>query len=112
MADFRVTELAEDLDLDAPPSGDAVIIDAAPAELAASLTTARRCVPLHFPRRLAVIDALQPRSVFYNVAKVGDDEGREVAVVGSGDSAFDGAAMARDRRAANKNPRPAVASTT
>lgn len=42
MADFKVTELAEDLDFDSLPYWDVVIIGAGPAGLAASLTTAHR----------------------------------------------------------------------
>ncbi|MCA9237307.1 MAG: NAD(P)/FAD-dependent oxidoreductase [Planctomycetales bacterium] len=194
MADFKVTELDENLDFDALAYWDVVIIGAGPAGLAASLTTAHRglttlvieakdraggqpqflypdkkivdipgfpegisgeelsdrvyrqavdalvqfrfndelhaieetdqtekddqlkrvvtkggeylcrkvivaCGLLHFPRKLPVIDALESRSVFYKVPKIGDYEGRSVAVVGGGDSAFDAAAMALDRRA-------------
>ena len=42
MADFKVRELATDLDFDALPYWDVVIIGAGPAGLAASLTTAHR----------------------------------------------------------------------
>ena len=42
MADFKVTELASDLDFDSLPYWDVVIIGAGPAGLAASLTTAHR----------------------------------------------------------------------
>ncbi len=42
MADFKVTELAQDLDFDSLPYWDVVIIGAGPAGLAASLTTAHR----------------------------------------------------------------------
>ena len=42
MADFKVTELAEDLDFDSLPYWDVVIIGAGPGGLAASLTTAHR----------------------------------------------------------------------
>lgn len=42
MADFKVTELAGDLDFDSLPYWDVVIIGAGPAGLAASLTTAHR----------------------------------------------------------------------
>ena len=42
MADFKVTELDEDLDFDALPYWDVVIIGAGPGGLAASLTTAHR----------------------------------------------------------------------
>ncbi len=44
MADFKVTELAEDLDFDSLPYWDVVIIGAGPAGLAASLTTAHRAL--------------------------------------------------------------------
>lgn len=42
MADFKVTELADDLDFDSLAYWDVVIIGAGPAGLAASLTTAHR----------------------------------------------------------------------
>ena len=42
MADFKVTELAEDLDFGSLPYWDVVIIGAGPGGLAASLTTAHR----------------------------------------------------------------------
>ena len=42
MADFKVTELADDLDFESLPYWDVVIIGAGPAGLAASLTTAHR----------------------------------------------------------------------
>jgi thioredoxin reductase (NADPH) len=44
MTDFKVTELAEDLDFDCLPYWDVVIIGAGPAGLAASLTTAHRAL--------------------------------------------------------------------
>jgi thioredoxin reductase len=194
MSDFKVTELAEDLDFNSLTSWDVVIIGAGPAGLAASLTTAHRglttlvleakdraggqpqflypdkkivdipgfpdgisgeelssrtyrqavdalvqfrfndelitiedtdekvkddplkrviaksgtylcrkviiaCGLLHFPRRLPVLDALESKSVFYKVPKIGDYDGRHVVVVGGGDSALDGAVMAVDRGA-------------
>ena len=42
MADFKITELAPDVDFDALPFWDVVIVGAGPAGLAASLTTAHR----------------------------------------------------------------------
>jgi len=194
MADFKVTELSEDLDFDNLPYWDVVIIGAGPAGLAASLTTAHRglttlvieakdkpggqpqflyadkkivdipgfpdgisgedlssrtyrqavnalvqfrfnnelvtiedtdqqekddnlkrvvtkqgdflcrkvliaCGLLHFPRKLPVLDALQSKSVFYKVPKIGEYEGSRVVVVGGGDSALDAAVMALERGA-------------
>ena len=194
MADFKVTELADDLDFDSLTYWDVVIIGAGPAGLAASLTTAHRglttlvveakdkpggqpqflyadkkivdipgfpdgisgeelssrtfrqamaalvqfrfnnelvtveetqqeekgeslkrvvtkngeylcrkvliaCGLLHFPRRLPVLDALESKSVFYKVPKIGDYDGRNVVVIGGGDSALDAAVMALQRHA-------------
>lgn len=195
MADFKVTELDQDLDFDALDYWDVVIIGAGPGGLAASLTTAHRglttlvieaknepggqphflyadkkivdipgfpdgisgeelsqrtyrqaidalvqfrfneeltaiedtdqiekedplkrvitkdgkeylcrkviiaCGLLHFPRRLPVVDALESKSVYYKVPKIGDYDGHEVVVIGGGDSAFDAAVMARARSA-------------
>ncbi len=194
MADFKVTELDEDLDFDSLAYWDVVIIGAGPAGLAASLTTAHRglttlvieakdkpggqpqflyadkkivdipgfpdgisgeelsertyrqavdalvqfrfndelvaiedtdqqekgeqlkrvvtrdgeylcrkvliaCGLLHFPRKLPVLDALESKSVFYKVPKIGDYDQQQVVVVGGGDSALDAAVMALERRA-------------
>lgn len=51
------------------------------------------CGLLHYPRRLPVLDALQSANVHYKTPKIGDYEGRRVAVVGGGDSALDAALM-------------------
>ncbi|NOZ39374.1 MAG: NAD(P)/FAD-dependent oxidoreductase [Planctomycetes bacterium] len=194
MADFKVTELSNELDFESLSSWDVVIIGAGPAGLAASLTTAHRglttlvieakdkpggqpqflyadkkivdipgfpdgisgeelsertyrqavdalvqfrfndelvsiedtdqeekgeplkrvvtkegeylcrkvliaCGLLHFPRRLPVLDALESKSVFYKIPKIGDYDGRQVVVIGGGDSALDAAVMALERNA-------------
>ena len=52
------------------------------------------CGLLHFARRLPVLDALESKSVYYKVPKIGDYDGGRVVVVGGGDSAFDAAVMA------------------
>lgn len=55
------------------------------------------CGLLHYPRRLAVLDALESKNVHYKIPKIGDYEGRRVAVVGGGDSALDAAIMVQAR---------------
>lgn len=55
------------------------------------------CGLLHFPRRLAVLDALDSKDVYYRMPKISDYEGRTVAVVGGGDSALDAAVMVLGR---------------
>ena len=42
------------------------------------------CGLLHYPRRLAVLDALESKKVFYKIPKIGDYEGHGVAIVGGG----------------------------
>jgi ferredoxin/flavodoxin---NADP+ reductase len=56
------------------------------------------CGLLHYPRRLPLLDALQSNKVFYKTPKIGDYEGRRVAVVGGGDSALDAALMVLGRQ--------------
>jgi thioredoxin reductase len=56
------------------------------------------CGLLHFPRRLAALDRLNSRNVHYKMPRIGDYEGRQVAVVGGGDSALDAALMVLGRR--------------
>jgi thioredoxin reductase (NADPH) len=51
------------------------------------------CGLLHYPRRLSVLDRLESKNVHYKIPKIGDYEGRRVAVVGGGDSALDAALM-------------------
>src|SRR5262244_161251 len=58
------------------------------------------CGLLHFPRRLAVLDALNSKNVHYKIPKIGDYEGHRVAVVGGGDSALDAALMVLGRHGA------------
>src|SRR5690606_20042552 len=55
------------------------------------------CGLLHYPRRLPVLDALESKNVHYKIPKIGDYEGRRVAVVGGGDSALDAAIMVLSR---------------
>ena len=57
------------------------------------------CGLLHYPRRLAVLDALDSKKVYYKIPKIGDYEGHGVVIVGGGDSAFDAAVMAIERGA-------------
>lgn len=52
---------------------------------------------LHFPRKLAVLDALGSRKIHYKNPRIRDYEGQHVAVVGGGDSALDAAIMVLDR---------------
>ena len=49
------------------------------------------CGLLHFPRHLDVLDRLGSMNVHYKIPRIGDYEGKCVAVVGGGDSALDAA---------------------
>src|SRR5215813_12989307 len=55
------------------------------------------CGLLHYPRKLAVLDRLNSKNVHYKIPKIGDYEGKNVAVVGGGDSALDAALMVLGR---------------
>lgn len=55
------------------------------------------CGLLHYPRRLGVLDRLNSVNVHYKVPKIGDYEGKRVAVVGGGDSALDAALIVLGR---------------
>lgn len=55
------------------------------------------CGLLHYPRRLPPLDALNSKNVHYKIPKIGDYEGRNVVIVGGGDSAFDAALMVLGR---------------
>jgi thioredoxin reductase (NADPH) len=55
------------------------------------------CGLLHFPRKLAILDRLNSRNVHYKIPKIGDYDGKNVAVVGGGDSALDAALMVLGR---------------
>ena len=55
------------------------------------------CGLLHFPRKLPVLDRLDSKNIYYKVPKIGDYEGRHIAVVGGGDSALDAAVMVLGR---------------
>ncbi len=55
------------------------------------------CGLLHYPRRLAVLDQLNTKNVYYKIPKIGDYEGSVVMVVGGGDSALDAAVMVLQR---------------
>jgi thioredoxin reductase (NADPH) len=55
------------------------------------------CGLLHYPRRLAVLDQLNSKKVYYKMPKIGDYEGSVVMVVGGGDSALDAAVMVLQR---------------
>lgn len=55
------------------------------------------CGLLHYPRRLTVLDQLKSKNIHYKVPKIGDYEGRRVAVVRGGDSALDAALMVQAR---------------
>jgi ferredoxin/flavodoxin---NADP+ reductase len=52
---------------------------------------------LHFPRRLAVLDAMNSDKVHYKIPRLSDYDGQRVAVVGGGDSALDAALMVLGR---------------
>ena len=53
---------------------------------------------LHYPRKLAVLDALNSKKVHYKVPRINDYEGNRVVVVGGGDSALDAAVMVQSRQ--------------
>jgi thioredoxin reductase (NADPH) len=55
------------------------------------------CGLLHYPRKLAILDQLNSKNVHYKIPKIGDYEGKNVAVVGGGDSALDAALMVLGR---------------
>ena len=55
------------------------------------------CGLLHYPRKLAVLDALNSDNVHYRSPRVSDYSGAHVVVVGGGDSALDAAVMALQR---------------
>lgn len=55
---------------------------------------------LHFPRKLAILEALASKRVHSRVPNIGDYDGRRVAIVGGGDSALDAAVMVLQRHAA------------
>ena len=55
------------------------------------------CGLLHYPRRLAVLDRLSSMNVHYKVPRIGDYEGKQVAVIDGGDSALDAALIVQGR---------------
>ena len=55
------------------------------------------CGLLHYPRKLSIFDELNSKNVHYKIPKIGDYEGKNVAVVGGGDSALDAAYMVLGR---------------
>src|SRR5438093_10213836 len=56
------------------------------------------CGLLHYPRKLSIFDELNSKNVHYKIPKIGDYEGKNVAVVGGGDSALDAAYMVLGRK--------------
>lgn len=57
------------------------------------------CGLLHYPRKLAVLDALNLDRVHYRSPRIADYGGARVVIVGGGDSALDAAVMALQRGA-------------
>ncbi|MFV0446397.1 MAG: NAD(P)/FAD-dependent oxidoreductase [Planctomycetaceae bacterium] len=55
------------------------------------------CGLLHYPRRLPALDQLNSSQVHYKLPRIKDYEGKNVVVVGGGDSAFDAAVMVLQR---------------
>src|SRR5215471_12286747 len=56
------------------------------------------CGLLHYPRRHALLDRLGSENVYYKIPKIGDYDGKRVAVIGGGDSALDAAMMVLGRK--------------
>lgn len=57
------------------------------------------CGLLHYPRKLAVLDALEWKKVHYKVPRINDYHDDHVLIVGGGDSGLDAAVMALQRNA-------------
>ena len=57
------------------------------------------CGLLHYPRKLAVLDALNWKKIHYKVPRINDYHDDHVLIVGGGDSALDAAVMALQRHA-------------
>ena len=52
---------------------------------------------LHYPRKLPLLDALKTKHLYYKMPEINDYSGKNVAIIGGGDSALDAAVMVLER---------------
>jgi len=52
---------------------------------------------LHYPRKLPLLDTLKTNHLYYKMPEINDYSGKNVAIIGGGDSALDAAVMVLER---------------